>query len=1318
MKKKNQKNEEILEADPIDENQENDENFEVDSIDENSDSENLPKVREEVKRLTPKQVKAEKKALAKEKKKQDIIKYKKIKKHRKMIRKNPSNLVRYDPEIDFGLSTEIIEERVLDELVNKTVKKTTKSVGKILYTNIVTFFNILIFFIAGCLISVRAPITDFAFLLIVVINITIGIIQEIRAKKMIESLQLMNASYVKVRRNGVVKEIPVDEVVLDEILIFENGNQICTDSIVLEGQVEVNESLLTGESDAIIKKPGDVLLSGSFIVSGTCVARADKVGKDNYIENLSSQAKVYKKPKSDLLISLNRIIKFMTFPVVIIGGVIFVRMFLKLDIVNLDTLQNPFRKTAGAMIGMIPSGLFLMSSIALYVGVIKLGKKNVLVQELYCIEMLARVNCICLDKTGTITDGTMVVKDDIEYESVHGLVNRNIVSAILNAMPDRNMTSEALINKYGDDKQMDVVSTIPFSSQRKYQAVTFDKYGTFILGAPEFILVEDFEKIKEDVDKYAKAGFRVLALVHRQGEIKERKLPEKKNTVLSLILIEDNIRPDAINTIKYFKESGVDVRVISGDNPVTVSMIGQRAGVPNAEKYISLDGLTDQEVKRAALEYTIFGRVSPSQKKIIVQTLKENDKTVAMTGDGVNDILALREADCSIALASGSEATRNCSHLVLLDSNFGSMPSVVSEGRRVINNVTSVASLFLTKTIFSLLLGIIAIIRGDYPISASQLILIDLLSIGIPSLYLVNEPNNNPVTGKFLVNVIRKALPGALVIVMLSLIIFMLSNKLVLDDITSSTILVIVATHTCLMVLFKACHPFNAPRKALCTFCYGMFVLAILIVPQFLEFRPLVTKFEYYSSNLVEDHILNYPDISVSKAGKYVIDGVYTDLAAYNEQTTIIAKYKDEDEDYYYAIKSGENYKITDLKVNIPDVSYDQYGNIYAGGYQIDNLTFSLELEDLLSVDANGYLYYDHKPLTTTLTKSNAYYNYENKYGKTSSYVANYCIMPKVELINGEYLIDGQSYGFKVSSDIMSKFKTDTLSVRLNTTKTENGGYELIVNDSKLVDDEGNVFEVKLPKISTNGNTKTSKNRLYFNASSTGSNVFTVYGDKETINEDQLYYITDKEDNKIYYSTTLNSIVEIQKDEDNNDVIVESTFTFTDFLTSDFKGYYDKNGAEIIVNNDKDSLKIVPKDGETVYYISIPEDSSITTSISLSESSLGPVITISESSSRGNDYYVVNGYITDYEYKGYDLNPKMNSDKYLVIGGVTTDYQLVKDVDYVTVNGGTVRALSIDKLIFLFMLMLLSSPLMKLLQFSVPWLKKQMNNIQDFLNRI
>ena len=1306
----------------------------IESLSENQ-SDNSPKVREEVKRLTEKEEKKENKRNNKEKKRNAKLTKKKVRKHKKMLKKNPSNINRYDADMEFGLTNEVVEERILDELVNKTNKKQTKSVGKILYTNIVSFFNILIFFIAGCLIAVKAPITDFAFLLIVLINITIGITQEIRAKKMIESLKLMNASYVTVRRNGQEKEIPVDEVVLDDVLVFSNGNQICTDSIVLDGQVEVNESLLTGESDAIIKKPGDVLLSGSFVVSGKCVARADKVGKDNYIEKLSSQAKVYKKPKSDLLISLNRIIKFMTVPVVLIGGILFTRMFFKLDIVNLDTLNYPIRKTAGAMIGMIPSGLFLMSSIALYVGVIKLGQKNVLVQELYCIEMLARVNCICLDKTGTITDGTMVVKNVIDFENVYGLANGNVISAILNALPDRNMTSEALIDKFGLGKRMDVKSTIPFSSQRKYQAVSFENYGTFVLGAPEFVLGNDFKKYEDEVTKFAQSGYRVLCLAHKEGYIEENILPESSNVVLSLILIEDNIRPDAISTIDYFKNSGVEVRVISGDNPITVSMISQRAGVPNADKYVSLDGMTDQEVKRAALEYTVFGRVSPNQKKIIVQTLKENGCICAMTGDGVNDILALREADCSIALASGSEATRNCSHLVLMDSNFGSMPSVVSEGRRVINNVTGVASLFLTKTIFSLLLGIIAIVRGDYPISAGQLILIDTLAIGLPSLFLVNEPNNNPVSGKFLVNVIRKALPGALTIVILSMIIFMLSESLVLDNITSTTILVIVATHTCLMVLFKTCHPFTPLRKVLCTICYSLFVLAIIVGPQFLEFRPLVKQFEYYSKDTEVSHITDYPRISISKAGMYVIDGKYTTITSFNDQDYDLGAYKGSDGLYYYSIKSGKNRKETDIRVNSAQISYDEYGNILAGGYKINDVKFKNDFTSSLRVDSYGYVYYNNKKLTTTLTKTNTYYNYENKYGLTDPEIVNYCILPTVEIKNGEYIIDGISYGYKVPTDISKKLTTDDVKVSLDANKSMNPelGYDLIVNDSKLTNASDETFKVYLPTISTTGTNKANTNMVYFDSMYSGHNIFTLYGNKiegtyytgiSDNTETELYYLTDENSNNIYYSKALDSIVTIENDEESDEeYLIISDFKFNNIEKKDFLSYKDTEGNIIKVFG-KDSLQIDvsklyldAKDNETFYYIyEEGKGELIKTSINLG-SSLGPTLTESKESAEGNDYYVINGYITEYQYKGADLNPKMNKHNYLVIGGITTDYKLIENVNYVTVEGTNIRVLGIEKLIFLFMLMLLSYPLMRLLQYSIPWIRKQLDNLQKFLNK-
>ena len=873
------------------------------------------KVKEEIPMLAVNDQKKAQRAEKKEKNKLQKIKLKKIKAHRKYLKKHPTTLVRYETDVEQGLPLEVVEQRVLDELVNESGKRKSKSIPQIFASNIISFFNILIFIIAGFLISVGA-ITDLAFLVIVVVNITIGIVQEIKAKKMIDELSLMSAPYAVVKRGGVVREIQVNEVVLDDLLILEPGRQICSDSIVLDGQVEVNESLITGESDAIVKTVGDPLYSGSFVVSGKCSARVDKIGKQNYIENLSDQAKVYKKPKSDLLISLNRIIQFMSIPVIIIGVSLFLIMYFK----NGMEWSTSIRKTAGAMIGMIPSGLFLMASIALYVGVIRLGQKNVLVQELYCIEMLARVNCICLDKTGTITDGTMVVKNVIDYNTVYGLATKNIISAMLNALQDSNMTSQALIAKFGLGKRIRHIASIPFSSQRKYQAVTFDKFGTFVLGAPEFVLGDSYKQVSKDVEKYAKLGYRVLCLAHKEGIIIQGELPQGNIEVVSMILIEDNIRPDAISTIKYFKDSGVQVRVISGDNPITVSKISQRAGVDGAEKYISLDGMSDQEVVSAALKYTVFGRVSPNQKKLIIQTLQSAGLTVAMTGDGVNDILALREADCSIALASGSEAARSCSHLVLLDSNFGSMPSVVAEGRRVINNVTNVASLFLTKTIFSLFLAIQALITGSYPISAVQLILIDILAIGIPSLLLVNEPNNNPVSGKFLPNVIKKALPGALVILAMSLVIFGLSSSLNLDSISYTTIIVIAATHTCLMVLFKACKPFNTIRKVLCTVCYSVFLFAIFVLPQLLEFRPLFSPFEYYSPKYTTEYVSSYPKVEISKDNFYVVDGQVISLQVNSNSTTTSLTGHVKEGKYYYGINGTR----IDKELLFPTISFDK----------------------------------------------------------------------------------------------------------------------------------------------------------------------------------------------------------------------------------------------------------------------------------------------------------------------------------------------------------------------------------------------------------
>jgi cation-transporting P-type ATPase E len=770
---------------------------------------------------------------------------------------------RYNPEVEKGLTTEEVELRQMAGLANITDSGSTKSIPSIISANIFTFFNFLNFGIAGWLISVRSSISNLFFLGVITANITIGIIQEIRAKKTIDKLSLLSAPTALVIRDGEDYEISIQDVVIDDILYLSSGKQIPADAVVRDGQIEVNESLLTGESDPIIKKKGDTLYSGSFVVSGTCHAQATAIGKDIYIQKLTNQAKKYKKPESDLLGSLKIIIRTVGALIIPLAIVLFYLMWTGTNwdpsLTLAERLASPtygniVRSTAGAMIGMIPSGLFLLTSMALAVGVIRLAQNNTLVQELYCIEMLARVDTLCLDKTGTITDGTMTVKSIIEYKNETGLTLKNIISAMINAQNDSNLTSDALAERFGTGKRIRHKALIPFSSTRKYSAVQFDRYGTFILGAPEFVIKENFGQIEREVDKQASEGYRVLVVAYTEGDIVENKVTGKISP-LALIMIEDTIRPDAIETIEYFKSHNVDVKVISGDNPSTVSRISQRAGIANADKYISLEGMQDKEVVRSASRYTVFGRVSPQQKKLLIESLKNNGRTVAMTGDGVNDILALKEADTSIAMASGSEAARNVSHLVLLDSNFSSMPKVVSEGRRVINNVQRVSTLFLTKTIFSFLLAIVAIIRkGEYPIQPSQLVLIDYLVIGIPSFFLALEPNSKLVKGKFLWNILKAALPGALVVMISSLIIFAFEDALEMSGIVVSTLVVVTATVVSLTVLFRVSAPFNKMRRILFFIMVSAFFLLVTFVPHFFNFAPL------YAQDYNE-----YPPLSVAQ---------------------------------------------------------------------------------------------------------------------------------------------------------------------------------------------------------------------------------------------------------------------------------------------------------------------------------------------------------------------------------------------------------------------------------------------------------------------
>jgi len=773
-------------------------------------------------------------------------------------------IVRYDTDIEKGLSQQIVDHRIKQKLTNDKPTGSSKTIPSIIFGNLFTFFNVLIALVATWQ-FVTFGISGYKycfFVVIVAANIIISTFQEIRSKIIIDKLSLISAPTATVLRESDIFDIPVNNLVLDDIIVLSAGKQICSDAILVEGSVEVNESLLTGESDAISKVKGDILYSGSFVVSGSCKARVDRVGKDNYIEKLSGQAKKYRKPKSDLMKTLNVLIKTLAVIIVPLGIAVFFSQFnwdfdifrklieSPVDEALFERYLDVVKSTSGAIIGMIPSGLFLCTSIALAVGVIRLAQNKTLVQELYCIEMLARVDVLCLDKTGTITDGSMSVRNIIEFPNDTGVTVKNAISAMQNALNESNVTSQALEEKFGRVKRIKHTNTIPFSSVRKFSAVEFERYGTFILGAPEFILTTKYNLVASDVAKAANEGYRVLLLAHSNDSIDGDKV-KGEIFPIALILIEDTIRPDAAETIEYFKQSGVEVKVISGDNPLTVSRISERAGIKNADQYISLEGLTDKEVIRAADKYTVFGRVTPNQKKILILTLKELGKTVAMTGDGVNDILALREADCSIALASGSEAARNASHLVLLDSNFSSMPKVVAEGRRVINNVQKVASLFLTKTIFSFLLAIYCCFFGEYPISTNQLFVIEMFVIGIPSFVLALEPNNNKFHGKFFKNVIKNALPGAIVITVTTIVVFALSSVLGLKPKEVTTVIVVNATFACFMVFFKVSKPFNVIRRILFGLMAACACLVILALPDFLDicrFIPIPRLGENYQT--------------------------------------------------------------------------------------------------------------------------------------------------------------------------------------------------------------------------------------------------------------------------------------------------------------------------------------------------------------------------------------------------------------------------------------------------------------------------------------
>lgn len=705
-----------------------------------------------------------------------------------------------------GLSAEQVKRRFAQGENNYKVESSTLSVPEIVRSNVCTYFN-LVFAVIAVLLAIVGAWSDMLFLPIIVANTCIGIIQEVHSKKVLDKLSILNAPHTVVIRDGKRQEIPADQLVLDDIVEFSAGSQIPADAKVVSGELQVNESLITGESDEIEKREGDSLLSGSFVVSGKACARLEKVGKDSYISKLTLQATKSKKgEQSEMIRSLNYLIMVMGIIIIPIGIALFVQSF----IYNEGTFHDSITGMVAAIIGMIPEGLYLLTSVALAVSSVRLAQKKVLIHDMKCIETLARVNVLCVDKTGTITEPGMHVYDFSVLDGADQLEISQLLADFVAAQEKDNATMEALKAHFSNGSGMRAREVYSFSSETKYSGSVMNDGKSYVIGAPEFVLRGQFAQYQEQIATYSSKGYRVLVFAQYEGTLDRKPLTEPV-LPLCFVMLANPIRKGAKETFTYFAENDVDIKVISGDNPLTVSVIAAEAGIVGAERFVDASTLKEKEdYYRAVEEYTVFGRVTPSQKRMLVQALKEHKKTVAMTGDGVNDVLALKDADCSVAMASGSEAASNVAQLVLLDSDFSRMPSVVAEGRRVVNNIERTAALYIVKNIFSMLLAIFSVILMlDYPLEPSQVSLISMFTIGIPSFVLALEPNKELIRGHFLTNVLVRALPAGLTdfIVVSGLVIFCREFQVDLDCLsTSCTILVAIVGF---MILHRIARPMN-----------------------------------------------------------------------------------------------------------------------------------------------------------------------------------------------------------------------------------------------------------------------------------------------------------------------------------------------------------------------------------------------------------------------------------------------------------------------------------------------------------------------------
>ncbi len=780
-----------------------------------------------------------------------------------------------------GLTNEQVQERIAEGKVNVNENPNTRTYKQIFLENTLTFFNFLNIALLVLVLFVRSY-KNSMFMGIILINTVIGIIQEIRAKKTIDKLAILTESKTVVLREGKKWSISTEKLVLDDLIFLKTGDQVPADVKVLEGTVEVNESLLTGESDNLSKSQGDELFSGSFVTSGEACCQVIHVGKDNYASQITSEAKEFKRHNSELRNSLNAILKVISIIIVPLGAMLFYKQYMIVG----DTLKDSVVNMVAAVLGMIPEGLVLLTSVALTLGSMVLATKKTLVQELYCIETLARVDTLCLDKTGTITEGTMKVEDVQLYDTaqttvvqhtakfdpetgepvqnvsalkpevtvsaekengqIQETVNLETVSQeerqklqeidhimgnMMSVLHDQNATADALRKRFPSRNDLKLIHAIPFSSDRKYSGAVFEGRGTYLMGAAQFLFPEGNEELLEHCSSYAQEGYRILVLAHSEQETKGTERPTGLEP-LGLFLITDVIREEAPDTLAFFDSQGVDLKVISGDDPVTVSAIAKKAGLKNANHYIDATTIkTSEEMQRAVAECSVFGRVTPQQKKQMVQALQSQKHTVAMTGDGVNDVLALKEADCSIAMAAGSDAAKNIANVVLLDSNFGAMPHIVNQGRRVVNNIRSAASMFLIKTIFSVLLSLITIFFGDaYPFEPIQMSLISACAVGIPTFLLTQENNYNKIDHTFLRHVFMNAFPAAVTITGCVFTIMLVCQDVYHSNVMLNTACVLVTGWNYMSALRTVYSPLNTYRKVI---IYGMqfafFISAVVL---------------------------------------------------------------------------------------------------------------------------------------------------------------------------------------------------------------------------------------------------------------------------------------------------------------------------------------------------------------------------------------------------------------------------------------------------------------------------------------------------------